>query len=422
MEDSKKNLKLLLDLMRRNAIVSWYASFSVIIGPILQPYNLFGKSVALLLMFTNIILFMLYGVVKGFKSFNKPDRTYIIFLAYFLTLPVMIGVLLYKVDIGASYRGILVFSASLLCYISFADMTSLKRVYCFFVYFAVVVFFAQEFCWYFLGFRFPGLIPFFEINYDMGMEEFLKDQLMKDRSSSIFLEPAHLAIFTLPYLIMKIVDNEEQKILYSFETLFISFFLIWLRSGLGFACLLVIYLIFLLRSRINSSRKVAFILYGSILSIAVLTLTDLGTFLYESFFSRSAELTGNSSNGSGFIRITRGFLVYEDFPLIGKIFGVSNGAIADVVTHSSAYNLFNDDTQLNTIQKILIGYGFIGTILLYNYLHKIAKRRNQYSFYLVLILVIICFMENMLFDSRMLIYVAIAAIPTIGKNKIIETV
>lgn len=399
--------------------LSWYASFSVIIGPILQPYNLFGKSVALLLMFVNILLFMSYGMVKGFKTFVRPDRTYIIFLAYFLTLPVMIGIMLYKVDIGASYRGVLVFSASLLCYISFADMSSLKKIYRFFVYLAIGVFFAQEICWIFLGFRFPGLIPFFEINYEMGMEEFLKDQLIKERSSSIFLEPAHVAIFTLPYMIIKMVDNAGQKSLSSFETLFISFFLIWLRSGLGFVCLLVIYLTFLLRSRINPSRKIAFILFGSILLIAALTLTDLGTFLYESFFSRSAELTGNSTNGSGFIRITRGFLVYEDFTLIGKIFGVSNGAIGDVVIHSSAANLFNDDTQLNTIQKILIGYGLIGTLLMYIYLHKIAKRRNQYSFYLVLTLVIICFLENMLFDSRMLLYVAVAAVPTIGKNRII---
>ena len=401
-------------------LLSWYASFSVIIGPILQPYNLFGKSVAQLLMFANILIFTSYGMAKGFKSFKKPDRMYIFFLAYFLTLPVMIGTMLYKVDIGASYRGILVFSASLLCYISFADMTRLKKIYCFFVYLAIVVFFAQEFCWYFLGFRFPGLIPFFELNYEMGMEEYLLFQLTRDRSSSIFLEPAHVAIFTLPYMIIKMVDNEEQKSLFSFETLFITFFLIWLRSGLGFVCLLVVYLTFLLRSRINPSRKVAFILFGSILSIAVLTLTDLGMFLYESFFSRSAELTGNSSNGSGFIRITRGFLVYKDFPLTGKIFGVSNGAIADVVIHSSANNLFDGDTLLNTIQKILIGYGFIGTLLFLYYLHIIAKRRNQYSFYLVLTLVIICFLENMLFDSRMLIYVAIAAIPSFEKKRIIK--
>lgn len=402
--------------------VSWYASLSTVIGPILQPYNLFGKSMALLLMFANIFILGFYGIVKGHNPFIKPDRRYVLFLAYCITVPVLLGMALYHVDIGSSYRGLLVFSASLLCYISFADMSSLKKIYRFFVYVAIAVFFAQELCWYFLGFRFPGLIPFFELNYEMGMEEYLKFQLTRDRSSSIFLEPAHVAIFTLPYMIIKMVDNEEQKNLFTFETLFISFFLIWLRSGLGFVCLLIIYLLFLLRSRINPSRKVAFILFGSILSIAVLTLTDLGSFLYESFFSRSEELTGNSSNGSGFIRITRGFFVYADFPLIGKIFGVSNGAIEDVVIHSSAYNLFDEDTLLNTIQKILMGYGFIGTLLLYNYLQRIAKRRNQYSFYLVLTLVIICFLENMLFDGRMLLYVVIAAIPTIGQNRIIEKV
>lgn len=106
---------------------SWYASLSIVIGPILQPYTLYGKSIALLLMFFNIFLFSIYSMMRA-RLFIKPNSKYIYFLVYGLTIPIFCGVLLYKVDVGASVRGFLVFSACLLCYISFANITYIKKI------------------------------------------------------------------------------------------------------------------------------------------------------------------------------------------------------------------------------------------------------------------------------------------------------
>lgn len=403
--------------MELHRIISWYASLSVIMGPILQPYNLYGKSVALLLMFFNILFFSVYGITRKQKIFIRPDRKYLIFLIYSLTLPILLGITLYKVDVGASVRGILVFSVSLFCYLSFANIKDLKKIYKYFVYLAIGVFFAQEICWHIYDFRFPALIPFLELNYEMGMEEFLKVQLIQERSSSIFLEPAHFAIFVLPYLAIKMIDNEKIQKAISFETLFLSIVLVYLRSGIGFVCMMMIWLIFMTRLQISKRRKMSIIMSGFLFFILVVIFTDLSTFLYDSFFSRSAEITGDSSHESGMIRVYRGFLVYDDFPLIGKLFGVSNGAIEDVVRHSSAANLFDDIIYINNAQKLLIGYGFVGVFSFLCYLRGVVKR-NPYSTYLILLFLLICFMENMLFDSRMMLYLAIGALPYNSINRI----
>ena len=63
--------------------------------------------------------------------------------------------------------------------------------------------------------------------------------------------------------------------------------------------------------------------------------------------------------------------MYADFPLLGKIFGVGNGAVGDVVMNSSARWMFNDETYLNNFQKLIIGYGFIGSILFINYMKSL---------------------------------------------------
>ncbi len=401
----------------REGLISKYAAISVVVGPILQPYNLYGKSVASVLMFMNIVILGVYGLIKGKRSFIKPDRSYITFLLYCLTLPVLLGLLLYSVDIGSSFRGILVFSACLLCYISFVSFDYLKQAYRFFVFAAIVVYVAQEFCFLFLGFRFPALIPFFELNYEMGMEEFLKEQLIKDRSSSFFLEPAHLAIFVLPYLTMLLVDNSRKKKFFSIESVFITLFLIYVRSGVGAISMLFLYGLVFLNSHISSSRKLSVLIVAVIVIGLAFSIESVRSFFYDSFFSRSVELVGDSSNESGLKRVTRGFMVYSDFPLIGKMFGVSNGAIEDVIRHSSAASLFGEETYLNNIQKLLIGYGFIGVFLLFRYMFSTLKRRNIYSLYVMAIFTALCFMEIMPFEARMMLYFAIAALPLYKVNK-----
>lgn len=397
--------------MKSEKLISWYASLSIIIGPILQPYNFLGKSMALVVMLANVVLFSLYTMFLNKRRILKPDSSYFLLLLYFLTVPILFGSLMYKVDYGASLRGLLVFSASLLLYASYADLSYLKNIYKFFVILAVGVFVAQELCFVFLGYRFAALIPFFELNYEMGMDNYVEYLLDRDRSSSFFLEPAHLSVFVLPYFIIKMVDNKLKGRLVSADVVLLTVFFIYLRSGLGFVCLLIIWLVFFFKSQISQQKRVSFIIGASFLFMVLLMVSDLGSYLYESFFIRTGEVFGKASNESGLIRITRGFLVYQDFPFICKVFGASNGAIDDVIRHSSVHKMFNEESYLNNLQKLLIGYGFIGVSLLCYYIHRISNKRNPYSSLILIVFIVICFMENMLFDGRMLLYFAIAAIP-----------
>lgn len=387
----------------------YIGSISILLAPILHPYSFHGVSMGVYFLFINsLILWCIFLFKrKNFTTYNDT-KVSLPFYLYAFTLPVLVGLVLYGSNgIGASYRGLLVYAITFPIFVKAIDYVFLKKVYTIIVFLLSAIFICQELLYYSTGIRFSALIPFLELNYDMEMEDFIANQVIKTRSSSMFLEPAHFAQYLVPCLALNMGDLINKKKLMNVTVLFISLILFFLQSGSGMIMLGILYYLYFKKQKIKTS----YLLGLFIILIALVLIVDLNAneSIIAALFERRNEFTANKNEiGSGMIRVIRGYYVYSDFPLLGKIFGVSNGVVGDVVMNSSAKWMFNDETYLNNFQKLIIGYGIIGTALFIKYMKSLYAKGVFSGNAILTCFIAVSFMENMFFDSKMLFYMCIA--------------
>ena len=84
----------------------------------------------------------------------------------------------------------------------------------------------------------------------------------------------------------------------------------------------------------------------------------------ERLLERQDELSNDIEYTSGFLRIFRGYYVYEEFTPIEKVIGVNNLTILDerIKTCKAAFTFKENDYYANTFQKFLLNTGIIGVI------------------------------------------------------------
>lgn len=390
-------------------ITSKYAAVLLLIGPILQPYSYKGINLGVYLLFINAIILWIINLFSKKKTQNNKElQGFLTFYIYAFTLPVIVGLLLYGSNgLGASYRGMLVYAVTFPMLIKLIDFLFLKRTYTFIVFFLCAIFICQEFLYYTTGIRFSALIPFLDLNYDIAMEDFMADQMIKTRSSSMFLEPAHFSQYLVPCLALNMGKLIDEKRLMNVTVLFISLILYFLQSGSGMIMLGILYFLYFKKQKVKTSYLLC--LFFILIALVLVVDANSNESILGALFERRNELSLNKNDiGSGMIRVFRGYYVYADFPLLGKIFGVGNGAVGDVVMNSSARWMFNDETYLNNFQKLIIGYGFIGSILFINYMKSLFAKGSFSGNAVLTCFIAVSFMENMFFDSKMLFYMCIA--------------
>ena len=79
-----------------------------------------------------------------------------------------------------------------------------------------------------------------------------------------------------------------------------------------------------------------------------------------------------------------------------------------LVKHSSIAYLFGDNSYVNNVQKLLIGYGVIGTSLFIVYAMQCYKLGTTLTKLVIFSFFLISLMSNNLFDSVMLLYFCVA--------------
>lgn len=391
------------------SVISAYASICLLLGPILQPYSFNGVNLGVYFLLLNAVVFWIVHFISkkrfaNIKDFHNPISFYV----YALTIPVLIGLCLYgSKGLASSYRGMLVYALTFPIFVKSIDFVFLKRAYTVIVFFLCAIFICQEFLYYSTGIRFSALMPFLELNYDMEMEDFIANQVIKTRSSSMFLEPAHFAQYLVPCLALNMGDLIIKKKLMNVSVLFISLILFFLQSGSGMIMLGILYYLYFKKQKIKTSYLLG--LFFILIVLVLIVDLNANESIIAALFERRNELSLNKNDiGSGMIRVFRGYYVYADFPLLGKIFGVGNGAVGDVVMNSSARWMFNDETYLNNFQKLIIGYGIIGTALLIKYMKSLYAKGSFSGNAVLTCFIAVSFMENMFFDSKMLFYMCMA--------------
>lgn len=267
---------------------------------------------------------------------------------------------------------------------------------------AIVLFSIQYISKLLLG-TFPAFqLPFFPSFYSY---EDTISSLEKVRCFSFFLEPSHMAVWLIPLLI---IYSFADKINY-LKVGMLVLVLILLNSGsgmIGLSTIAILYIvsnIFLKGSFRNKLLSCILIIFG---------LTALSWYFSSEFgtevLARSNSLkTGDFAlEQSGFVRIVRGYMLWNKLSMFDIIFGCnSNVKIASYAAQIPGYlSDAGSDTWLNGIQSIMIYTGIVGLILMVSFVFYLWKNNSKAGKALIITWIVISFIHNNFLDGGTFLY------------------
>lgn len=212
-------------------------------------------------------------------------------------------------------------------------------------------------------------------NYgDLSYYQLSQIHMSRNRASSIFLEPAYYAQYSLVLLTIEMFGKKDKNRREIIFIVFIITILILLQSGCGYVGLLLLIgvKLYKLLSRKSLVKKIGFLLV--VIPIAFFAMSKyVGTDMGANMVGRTSEL--NKEGSSGYLRVIRGFLVYDNLPTVNKIFGATDEVLTSL---DNQFLLASNDGSifLNGFQMLLIKIGLIG-LLFFLIFYTILFRRGD---------------------------------------------
>lgn len=273
------------------------------------------------------------------------------------------------------------------------------------------------------GVSFSGIFTFLPINVGGNVSGFdsaayITSIAEEQRCNSLFAEPSHFAQFIMPLIAIDLFlakDNYHLK-----RSVFWIVCTLLSKSGMGVIGLAVIgfaYLINYLKTRNISHVVLQTIIWAIPVSIILVYLFQ--SVLFVELMSRTDEFSGDNENISGYVRVVRGFVVYDHMSLAQKITGISGRELDAVINSSGLFASFSKDAGIyfNFIQNMLIGDGLIVFIMFVFFVIKLYKLSDYAGKTILSVFVVFAAMESMYFTPVFQIYI-ISILLLIGKDKI----
>lgn len=292
---------------------------------------------------------------------------------------------------------------------SVVDMKLLLKYYRWIAIAAIVLFFFQEFSYATTGYRISGIIEWLPFrlggeSVDAGKFVTMKEEMT--RSSSFFSEPAHFAQFLLPLFAIELfkIHNFRSAI---FPGIMIVV-LLFLQSGnalVGLACVGVVFILKLLNIKSLIKKIVLFIVIGGCAIIG-------GTYYIQStmgekLLERQETITGDAEYSSGFLRVYRGYYVYDEYSFIEKIIGINNyDKIKQKRDQSEVSFLFldDDDFYFNCFQDFLLRTGIIGGIMFFILCYSLWKNNSFPGKAIIFTFFVLSFTASLYMSTTMILY------------------
>ena len=394
------------------------AMILLVLYPILGIYKLpIGIDIPLNVFFTLILL--AYTLLAKKKiSFDFPRG----FITYWFYISIVYILFSGDFRITTLIPGGLSFCFWVIAFIvlaSFFDYKLFRKYYRVVFSICAVVFIIQEISYYTLGTRPIFLFPM-PLTGSADYSVILANQINLDRSSCFFREPSHFAQFALPLLAIELYESSNKGRFISRYAFFIVLILFLMRSGNGFLGMIIIMLV-----QVWDYLKYAKLKYKYLTLIVIIPLAVLAVSLYSrteqgSEIALRASGISTEEGSSSFVRTFRGFYLYEELPVINKIFGTSIEGVPDAISRSKVNYLFidpitgDDDYYLNGIQTILISNGIIGLLLFFFIYIKLYSRYDLLSKPLILLFISLLFIGNLYLSQMMLIS---TIIPMLNKQR-----
>lgn len=378
-----------------------------VVYSIFRTYELFGIRISEL---ADYVLILIYLCKYGITSKVLPHKLNVYFVFW------IFSVLFSSVWTGwDGLRPLLgVFHTYLLYMLFFSksDFNLLIKYYRIVGLICISFLFLQELSVNVTGIRFSGLIPGLNVVKEFGSADDFNQMLINSpRSSSFFSEPAIFVQFLLPLLAIELFWAKDNK--RNIRCTFIFLALLLLQSGnamFGIAAIFSIYLIKRLKESGSFKTIIAtlVILVVSFSGIAYYLSTEQG----QSLLARQDQLsmTDYESGQSGFIRIYRGYFVYDNLNFIEKIIGVNDFSTLHTRIKTSSVKLLfgQNETYFNAVQDMLIKTGVIGISIFILLIVDLWRNDNYCGRSLLLCLVCLCFISAIYLTNTMAMFLYLA--------------
>lgn len=382
-------------------------SVGAVLCVILYYYGYDFLSLAFLF-FACCILFAFIKFGRVSFEFNYPI---IFFIVYYCIMRVLSNNSLRSM-VTPSYI-IIFFIYGFLC--RYVQLNSFIKYYRIVAFINILFFIIQEIMYSIAGYRIPGILSFLPLTIGGGeLDSAGYVQTLEDasRSSAFFSEPSHFAQFLLPLVAIELLYSEGTKSIIRVIGYIVILFI--LSSGTAFIGLFIIGLFFIgyLMKKLHFAIAIAIsclLVCGGVYAAIHLMESEYG----EQLIERSEELDPNQAHiSSGYIRIFRGYKVWEELSNKDKIFGLnSNDKLTTQIKRSSvAWAFLGKEEFLNGIQTIMINNGYIGLFLFLCVLISLWRNNNMAGKCCIALYVGLCLIASVFWGYTMIQYLLCAAL------------
>jgi len=353
---------------KQNAI-SWHTMrisamdiycFILVLVPVL---NIYMTPIPVLTL-GEIILFILTGVLIGQKRINRMNykNDLIIFLVYGVVITVISSMVNYEILTELPYKELaafIIYFVLLFIISQRIDLDCLLKHYKK-AAFVFAVFLIFQFAVHLLTGRWiPGMIPGLSSSYGRSTSMLIARM---ERASSVFKEPAHYAQYmAIPFVATLFEDKKSTT-----DKIYIIIYGLSLAFTIsGNALLVIAVAIAAYMVHIGKTKGLLQGLFILCLSLSVIYFLTKSNATFASLISRIAEIEGNNaSRYSGYVRVLRGYRVYDSFDWFAKIFGIGIGVYPDYSLHYAFAALtektFLELDYINGFQYYLVSVGIVG--------------------------------------------------------------
>lgn len=365
-----------------------------------------------------IALIMQFLLVRKIKF----PQHYVPFFLYMLFIPPLASL---SMGMPGNYIASFI-PIALLLYTSYfavllpnANYAYVLRFYRLLVWVAVSFFWIQELSFFATGWRPSLYVPFLEMHSSNVSAQSLSDLFASfERSQSFFLEPSHFVEYIIPYFCIILASCLKSK-KYSFELVLLVITILWAQSGSGYLAVVALaaYIFFWDKS-IKPSFKIGVCVLLLFLVYSIYSFfreNELVASVAERITEFSPEVEQFGAH-SGFLRIWRGYFIYDSLPVVNKILGTGVGCMEYVTSLMRGYDPINGKSFLNGIQTLLINGGLLGTFLFGVFFMTMFKKCNVAGKYVLVAMIALFFVEHMLFTPKMFLSILVAYSVTIVGN------
>lgn len=278
----------------------------------------------------------------------------------------------------------------------------------------IAFFFVQECMYQLLGYRLVGILTFLPLTIgdaDLDISGWEERTSLYARSSAFFSEPAHFAQYLLPLLVIELFYVSDKKSRYRCLLYIVA--LIASSSGNALAGLAVVLLFYFVRLCRNLNVFVISILVVVFAVTIPIGVSKVLTTEYgENMLERQEELDPEQSSvSSGFIRVFRGFYIWDEMNTMEKCWGLnSTTRIKEKIKQCEVSFTFKEnDLYMNCFQSFIIQTGIVGTCLFMFFLISLWRNNNLAGRCCIGVFLILSFIAAIYFSINNMVLLLISA-------------